>query len=230
MLIINLSLPALLFSARPVILNRLQCSRREAILQSASRPLPPPYLQPLHAPHWLGIYLNMRRPACCFWQRGLGAETPSSPLPPLPPPPPFCPSTPPPSSIHSSQLHLSLLRHPGLLTLHQPLLLVNLNHRPVVKGHYRQAHCACAWLCVCLSARVHTHNVPTLAEINNCVSRGYFQASGVAKTFLPKTQLSEYFLSLNAPFRGWSCFLPSSSFTFLLRPFGPSEKRLKPQG
>lgn len=100
MLIINLSLPALLFSAGPVILNRLQCSSREAILQSASRPLPPPYLQPLRAPHWLGIYLNMRRPACCFWQRGLWAETPSSPLPPPPPPPPlpppFCPSTPPP--------------------------------------------------------------------------------------------------------------------------------------
>lgn len=148
MLIINLSLPALLFSAGPVILNRLQCSSREAILQSASRPLPPPYLQPLRAPHWLGIYLNMRRPACCFWQRGLWAETPSSPLPPPPPPPPlpppFCPSTPPPSYIHSSQLHLSRLCHPGLLTPHQPLLLVNLNHRPVVKGHYRQAHCACA--------------------------------------------------------------------------------------
>lgn len=58
-----------------MILKRLQCSR-EAILQSASRPLPPPYLQPLHAPHWLGIYLNMRRLACCFWQRGLEAETP----------------------------------------------------------------------------------------------------------------------------------------------------------
>lgn len=150
-LIINLSLPALLFLAWPMVLNRPQCSR-EVIFKSASHPLPPPYLPPLSAPHWLGIYLNMRRPACCFWQRGLKAETLSPPLPP--------PSFTPPNFFHPS-----IPKPPAPCVLPQPpwlihfspasAVFVNLNHRALVKRHYRRGHCACVWVCVCLSACMH---------------------------------------------------------------------------
>lgn len=161
-----------------MILNRLQCSR-VAILQSGSRPLPPPYLQPLHAPRWLGIYLNTRRPACCFWQRGFEAETPlptttTTSCPTTPPTSPFVPTTlspsvppQPPRLLHSSPA--SAFRELEPQTSSQ---------RPLQTAPL----CMCMSVCVfeCMSA-YPINNFPRLAEINNCVSGGYFQYGGVAR-------------------------------------------------
>lgn len=98
-------------------------------------------------PFQLGIYLNMRTPACCFWQRGLRVRILPTPLsaalllkqPPPPHPkhlPSICPNKalcicppapaslqPPPRPAHSSPV--------------SPFM--NLNPRPPFRRHQREA-------------------------------------------------------------------------------------------